>query len=100
MRQILTRKLSMRRFSRMEGEAQRRALIQSHWSAIARIDGESKTQAPSRFSLLFEHDLRANAFRVCREEKPVPTFRDHALSQADRTFIRSNCAFCSSLSEP
>src|SRR5438477_8260533 len=29
--------------------------------------------------LLFEHDLRANAFRVCREGKPVPTFPDHAL---------------------
>src|SRR5450759_5245336 len=28
---------------------------------------------------LFEHDLRANAFRVCREGKPVPTFPDHAL---------------------
>jgi hypothetical protein len=27
---------------------------------------------------LFEHDLRANAFRVCREGKPVPTFPDHA----------------------
>jgi len=30
--------------------------------------------------LLFEHDLRANAFRVCREGKPVPTFPDHALT--------------------
>src|SRR6266478_1682634 len=29
-------------------------------------------------SFLFEHDLRANAFRVCREGKPVPTFPDHA----------------------
>jgi len=29
--------------------------------------------------LLFEHDLRANAFRVCREGKPVSTFPDHAL---------------------
>jgi hypothetical protein len=28
---------------------------------------------------LFEHDLRANAFRVCRDGKPVPTFPDHAL---------------------
>jgi hypothetical protein len=28
--------------------------------------------------LLFEHDLRANAFRVCREGKPLPTFPDHA----------------------
>jgi hypothetical protein len=24
---------------------------------------------------LFEHDLGANAFRVCREGKPVSTFR-------------------------
>src|SRR5215471_2412668 len=70
----------MRRLSRMEGEAQRRAAYSVTSSAIARIDGKSKTQAPSRFSLLFEHDLRANAFRVCREEKPVPTFRDHAPS--------------------
>jgi hypothetical protein len=28
---------------------------------------------------VFEHDLRANAFRVCREGKPVSTFPDHAL---------------------
>jgi hypothetical protein len=27
---------------------------------------------------LFEHDLRANASRVCREGKPVSTFPDHA----------------------
>src|ERR1700716_4478123 len=32
---------------------------------------------------LFEHDLRANAFRVCREGKPVPTFPDHALRNVD-----------------
>jgi hypothetical protein len=30
-------------------------------------------------ALLFEHDLSANAFRVCREGKPVPTFPDRAL---------------------
>src|SRR6266481_1156252 len=35
-----------------------------------------------RSIFLFEHDLRANAFRVCREGKPVSTFPDHAL---DRT---------------
>jgi hypothetical protein len=29
---------------------------------------------------LFEHDLRANAFGVCRERKPLRTFPDHALS--------------------
>src|SRR5262249_33349583 len=29
---------------------------------------------------LFEHDLRANAFHVCREGKPVSTFPDHALA--------------------
>jgi len=33
---------------------------------------------------LFEHDLRANAFRVCREGKPVPTFPDHALVVAPK----------------
>src|SRR6266702_3618589 len=31
-------------------------------------------------TLLFEHDLRANAFRVCREGKPLHTFPDHALA--------------------
>ena len=30
--------------------------------------------------LFVEHDLRANAFRVCREGKPVPTFPDHAIA--------------------
>jgi hypothetical protein len=30
---------------------------------------------------LFEHDLRANAFHVCREGKPVPTSPDHALKR-------------------
>src|ERR1700730_1607116 len=29
---------------------------------------------------LFEHDLRATAFGVCRERKPLRTFPDHALS--------------------
>jgi len=28
---------------------------------------------------LFEHDLRANAFSVCREGQPLHTFPDHAL---------------------
>jgi hypothetical protein len=28
-----------------------------------------------------EHDLRANAFRVCREGKPVSTSPDHALTE-------------------
>ena len=32
---------------------------------------------------LFEHDLRANAFRVCRDGKPVLTFPDHALIFSD-----------------
>src|SRR5712691_7023965 len=35
-------------------------------------------ESSSRSNLLFEHDLRANAFRVCREGKPVSTFPDHA----------------------
>jgi hypothetical protein len=30
-------------------------------------------------ALLIEHDLRANAFRVCREGKPQRTFPDDAL---------------------
>jgi hypothetical protein len=38
---------------------------------------------------LFEHDLRANAFRVCREGKPVSTFPDHALRAAKRYLVRS-----------
>ena len=29
--------------------------------------------------VLFEHDLRANAFRDCREAKQVSTFPDHVL---------------------
>jgi hypothetical protein len=29
---------------------------------------------------LLEHDLCANAFRVCREGEPVSTFPDHALN--------------------
>jgi hypothetical protein len=37
---------------------------------------------------LFEHDLRANAFRVCREGKPVPTFPDHALRKKGGTVRR------------
>src|SRR5260221_7738924 len=37
------------------------------------------SRIPSRREpLLLEHDLRANAFRVCREGKPVSTFPDHA----------------------
>jgi hypothetical protein len=35
---------------------------------------------------LIEQDLRANAFRVCREEKPLHTFPDHALKQSDPRF--------------
>lgn len=31
---------------------------------------------------VFEHNLRANAFSVCREAKPVLTFSDHALTEA------------------
>ncbi|MCC8967997.1 alpha/beta fold hydrolase [Bradyrhizobium sp. Pear76] len=36
----------------------------------------------SRKSALFEHDLRANASRVCREGKPLHTFPDHAVRDA------------------
>src|SRR3954447_374979 len=35
-------------------------------------------ESSSQSVFLFERDLRANAFRVCREGKPVPTFPDHA----------------------
>ena len=50
---------------------------------------------------LFEHDLRANAFRVCREGKPVPTHRvvarghafpDHAPG-CDRPIVRGHGVF-------
>ena len=41
-------------------------------------------ESSSRSILLLEHDLRANAFRVCREGKPVPTFPDHALGQSSK----------------
>jgi len=36
-------------------------------------------ESSSRFSSLIEHDLRANAFRVVREGKPLHTFPDQAL---------------------
>src|ERR1700746_2345649 len=36
-------------------------------------------ESPSRFRFLIEHDLRANAFRVCREGKPLHTFPEYAL---------------------
>jgi hypothetical protein len=39
------------------------------------------------FWFLFEHDLRANAFRVCRDGKPVPTFPDHALIFSDTSLF-------------
>jgi hypothetical protein len=40
---------------------------------LARDDASSNRHpAPS---ILFEHDLRANAYRVCPEGKPVSTFR-------------------------
>jgi hypothetical protein len=38
-----------------------------------------KVGGTTRLALLSAHDLRTNAFRVCREGKPVPTFPDHAL---------------------
>jgi hypothetical protein len=51
---------------------------------------------------MFAHDLRANAYRVCREGKPLHTFPDHALVRdvtlsnhddpAKREFERSNMA--------
>jgi hypothetical protein len=39
-------------------------------------------ESSSRFSSLIEHDLRANAFGVCREGEPLHTFPDHALASA------------------
>src|SRR5437870_8178757 len=41
--------------------------------------------------LLFKHDLRANAFRVCREGKPVPTFPDHALEPCPEDHREKRC---------
>jgi hypothetical protein len=37
-------------------------------------DDASSNRHPAP-SILFEHDLRANAYRVCPEGKPVPLFR-------------------------
>jgi hypothetical protein len=37
---------------------------------------------------LIEHDLRANAFRVCREGKPLHIFPDHALGRLKRELRR------------
>src|SRR5215510_14595004 len=48
-------------------------------------------ESSSRFSSLFEHDLRANAFPVCREGKPLHTFRDHALAWADASQRPNQC---------
>ena len=42
---------------------------------------------------LFEHDLRANAFRICREGKPVSTFPDNALAARQRNRGASELAF-------
>src|SRR5215470_15272552 len=46
-------------------------------------------ESPSCSSSLFEHDLRANAFRVCREGKPVSTFPDHALDVSFQEVVHS-----------
>jgi hypothetical protein len=43
---------------------------------LARDDASSNRHPAPSF--LFEHDLQANAYRVCPEGKPVPTFPDHA----------------------
>src|SRR5262245_20202855 len=48
--------------------------------------------SPSRSRLLIEHDLRANAFRVCREGKPLHTFSDHALGRS--TILRQPTRRC------
>jgi hypothetical protein len=40
----------------------------------------------SRPRFLIEHDLRANAFRVCREGKPVLT-PDHVEGKLFRTML-------------
>src|ERR1700732_4404766 len=40
---------------------------------------------------LFEHDLRANAFRVCRQRKPVAPFPDHALGRRPRVTDQRQC---------
>jgi hypothetical protein len=37
-----------------------------------------------RVGLLFEHDLCANAFRICGKGKPLRTFPDHALAADSR----------------
>src|SRR4051794_16970046 len=52
-------------------------------SIAQRAIGRLSTSRYGRACLLFEHDLRANAFRVCPEGKPVSNFPDHALTQRD-----------------
>jgi hypothetical protein len=56
-----------------------------NWGVIWRLERNdfSSNRHPTLI-FLFEHDLRANAFRVCREGKPVPTFPDHALARIAR----------------
>src|SRR6266403_405188 len=46
----------------------------------------------SRAVFLFEHDLRANAFRVCREEQPASTFPDRALDCLFVGFVESKAS--------
>jgi hypothetical protein len=45
---------------------------------FAFVAGENRRTLFRIMPLLFGHDLRANAFRVCREGKPLHTFPDHA----------------------
>jgi hypothetical protein len=44
------------------------------------------TASPSRFSFCLRHDLRVNAFGVCRDGKPVPTLPDRALDDLSGRF--------------
>src|SRR6266550_591066 len=48
-------------------------------------------ESSSRSIFLFKHDLRANAFRVCREGKPVPTFPDRALEPHPEEHREKRC---------
>jgi hypothetical protein len=54
------------------------------WAASSR---ELFFESSSRSIFLFEHDLRANAFRVCREGKPIPT-----LGSSPRACFSGSCS--------
>src|SRR6266436_827940 len=78
-----------------------RLALASHWGdqlvvgivngfASRGVFGIIESDRPALF-FLFERDLRANAFRVCREGKPLSTFPVHALASCETSARRRSC---------